>query len=508
MSAAADLGFLAAHEARLAWRDWLAMATGGRKARARWVAVGLVAFAALFHLIAHRLVTPHVSGIALDVPTFLVMTGSAFLTFTLMVSQAMESVTRAFYARADLDLLISSPTDQRSVFALRVLSIAVSTLLIAVLMVGPFVNVLAWQVGPRVLGAYGVMAAMALVATAFAVVLTGSLFRLAGPKRTRLVAQVVAAVVGAGFVIGVQAIAIVSYGNMSRVSVFLAPEWVAAAPGVDSPLWTAARAALGDLGAMSVLVVGAVGLLGAVVLVQAGGFAETVVAASGVSHHRAGTAPRAPLFVPQSPARALRAKEWMLLKRDPWLVSQTLMQLLYLIPPALLLWRNYGASADTLAVLAPVIVMAAGQLAGGLAWLAISGEDAPELVATAPVTPNAVTRAKIEAVMGAVALPVLPLVIALAFASSYVALVTLVACGAAAAGATAIQFFFRAQARRTQFARRQTSSRFATFAEAFVSISVAAAAGLTAAGNWQAVFPAGIALAVLLAARRAAARRR
>jgi ABC-2 type transport system permease protein len=29
--------------------------------------------------------------------------------------------------------------------------------------------------------------------------------------------------------------------------------------------------------------------------------------------------------------------------------------------------------------------MAAGQLAGGLAWLSISGEDAPDLVATAPI---------------------------------------------------------------------------------------------------------------------------
>ena len=61
------------------------------------------------------------------------------------------------------------------------------------------------------------------------------------------------------------------------------------------------------------------------------------------------------------------------------------MQMLYLLPPALLLWRNFGDDAGALVVLVPVLVMAAGQLAGGLAWLAISGEDAPDLVATAPV---------------------------------------------------------------------------------------------------------------------------
>src|SRR4029077_20498875 len=103
------------------------------------------------------------------------------------------------------------------------------------------------------------------------------------------------------------------------------------------------------------------------------------VAAGGVRQaQRAG-------FRPRSPAAVLRRKEWTLLRRDPWLVSQTLMQILYLLPPALMLWRSYGEGTGALIVLVPVLVMAAGQLAGGLAWLAISGEDAPDLVATAPV---------------------------------------------------------------------------------------------------------------------------
>ena len=54
-------------------------------------------------------------------------------------------------------------------------------------------------------------------------------------------------------------------------------------------------------------------------------------------------------------------------------------------------------------LLVPVLVMAAGQLAGGLAWLAISGEDAPDLVATAPIPASFIIRAKIEAVIGSVA---------------------------------------------------------------------------------------------------------
>ena len=60
-------------------------------------------------------------------------------------------------------------------------------------------------------------------------------------------------------------------------------------------------------------------------------------------------------------------------------------------------------------VLVPVVVMAAGQLGGGLAWLTISGEDAPDLVASAPIAAQRIIGAKIEAVMGAIAMVFAPL---------------------------------------------------------------------------------------------------
>src|SRR3712207_2340355 len=147
------------------------------------------------------------------------------------------------------------------------------------------------------------------------------------------------------------------------------------------------------------------------------------------------------------------------------------MQILYLLPPALLLWRNFSDDAGALVVLVPVIVMAAGQLAGGLAWLAVSGEDPPDLVATAPGRPQRVTRAKVEAVISCIAVVMAPLVLALAFASAPAALMSAIGILVAAASATLIQLWFRTQAKRTQFRRRQTSSRIATFAEAFSSIS-------------------------------------
>jgi ABC-2 type transport system permease protein len=149
-------------------------------------------------------------------------------------------------------------------------------------------------------------------------------------------------------------------------------------------------------------------------------------------------------------------------------------------------------------LITPVVVMAAGQLAGGLAWLTISGEDAAELVATAPLSPARVMRAKIEVVLIAIAAIFAPLVLALLFASPVQAAVTAVGTIVAATTATAIQLWFRVQARRSQFRRRQTSSRLATFAEAFSSIGWAATAALVLAVPIAAIISGGM-TAVLLA---------
>ena len=144
--------------------------------------------------------------------------------------------------------------------------------------------------------------------------------------------------------------------------------------------------------------------------------------------------------------------------------------------------------------------MAAGQLGGGLAWLSISGEDAPDLVGSAPIGPHSVLLAKIEAVMGAIALIFAPLVAAFAFASPAIALIATIGTLAAAGAATAVQLFFRVQARRSQFRRRQTSSRVATLLEAFSSIAWAGTAALAAAGSWFALAPGLIAAGILFGA--------
>jgi ABC-2 type transport system permease protein len=221
------------------------------------------------------------------------------------------------------------------------------------------------------------------------------------------------------------------------------------------------------------------------------------VTAAGV----AGTAPRPGRhagFRTASAAAMLRRKELTLLCRDPWLMSQTLMQLLYLLPAAFLLSRSFYDSGGASSLLVPILIMAAGQLGGGLAWLAVSGEDAPELVASAPISRARILRAKVEAVLGGIAMIFAPFVVVLALFAPFAAIVALGGVVISAGSATAIQFWFRTQARRSLFRRRQVSSRLATFSEALSSTGWAGTGALAALGTGLAIVP-GILVVMILA---------
>ncbi len=157
MSQAASAAWFARHEARLVWRDWLGMLQAGRRSRRRTLAIGLFVFVALLHGIGYLVLAPYAAGWRGDKAALFALTGSGFLAWTLMLSQAMESATRAFYARADLDLILSSPASARPIFAIRITAIALAMTGMALLLFGPFIDILALVGGRRFLGAYGML---------------------------------------------------------------------------------------------------------------------------------------------------------------------------------------------------------------------------------------------------------------------------------------------------------------------------------------------------------------
>ena len=320
MSQPASLTWLASHEFRLGWRDWASLITAGGRTRARNAVIALMVFAAFMHVFAYWTVASYANAnLASNTAALVGITGSLVLSWSLLLSQAMESVTRAFYSRSDLDLILTSPASGRRVFAVRMGRIAAAAIAIAVLLAAPFINVLAVLGGSRWLAAYGVVAAMGAVATAAALSLTVALFRIIGAKRTRLIAQIVAAVIGAAFVIGLQIAAIFSGGSLSRFAALQSDWMLAHVPDTGSAFWWPARAVLGDYGALAGVMTFGIGVLGAAIALYSRRFGEHAVAAAGVSSATVRQRRWSYGFRRRSANRALRHKEWALLQRDPWL---------------------------------------------------------------------------------------------------------------------------------------------------------------------------------------------
>ncbi|GAB2184260.1 permease [Roseibium sp. LAB1] len=486
------------HELRLAWRDWAWMFSGWRNTSLRRALIGMSIFYAIMHLIAYAVLSPRLgAGFVLDQTAQAMLSVTVLLSFTMMLSQAMESVTRAFYARDDLDLILSSPAPSRDLFLVRIVMMALTSWAMSALVISPFLNVAVALGGERWFAGYVVLLAVSLTATGAGVLITLALFRTVGAQRTRFYAQILAAVVGAAFLIGMQVVAILSFGSMSRFTLFDPAFLANHAPGAGSAWWFLAHAVAGQTSAVFLIFVVSVTFFAVGAWWGAVQFRSIVVLALGVTEKTPLGRKSGRAFRGYSQLGALVFKELKLIARDPWLVSQTLMQVLYLIPPAVMLWVSFGENTEISAIVAPVVVMAIGQLAGGLAWLTISGEDAPDLIATAPISAFTRLWAKVLSVLTLIAAIVLPITLGLALVSLWGAVVTAAGAMIAAASAILVQLWFRAQAKRSTFRRRQVASNASTLTEAAASIACAAGTALIAAGSPLALLPVILLLCVL-----------
>ena len=202
---------------------------------------------------------------------------------------------------------------------------------------------------------------------------------------------------------------------------------------------------------------------------------------------------RALRFQPD-PMAALRNKEWRLLTRDPWILMPVLQRAIALVPLCLMLAAVESASTDaTAAAVAPMLVVFAGKLAGGIAWLTLAAEEAPELVGTAPVTAGRVRRAKLEAALAASGfLFSLPLGL-LAWHSLEAAFYAFLGCAAATITATLLALSEPTAGRRRSFHDRFRNSI------SFVMAELLATLGLSGA-VWLAVIHESLAAGMVAAA--------
>jgi len=440
--------WLVVHELRLAMRN------ARRRARSTWIGLILLAlFVAIGIMLALGLRHVPIQG----GPT--IYTGAlaaSILLMSFMATQALLRSQHTLYESGDLDLLLSAPLEPRTILRAKLCGIAGSIVISFALLVLPIAIPVAVLGHPGLFGIPALLAALSLTSACLGLAITIGVVALAGPRAARTLGQIIGALLGGAVFLISQ---LMSNGGQGRRSAAMSLfNWLGAHRiGTGGIGALPGRAALGDPLAAALLLGGAVLLFAGTSYLFGRSFLSGYQkarmrlsrqhAATGqiASHFRAG------LFA------AMFAKEWRLLARDPALAFQIVLRLIYLAPIALAAF-GHGRGPPLLPVLAFASVLIAGQLVGSFAWLAVSGEDAPDLLTAAPIARRQVERAKLASAMAMAAPFGLILPIAIALTTPLGALATLVMTAAGGATAGLIEIKWQKPAPRKTFQRRRSGS--------------------------------------------------
>jgi len=489
--------WLLAHDLRLSWRRFQGMFG---KLRPRTVALivicALVSFHALAWSFANTLVDMDTEGGGqLYYPA---LAAGVLFVVPWLISQSLSGATRALYSRGDLDLLLASPLPAHHILGARAIAIAVEAVASVSIFILPLANMLALTRGVHWLALYPSLAAAGLFAAGIGILITLGLFKLVGPRRTRVLSQVLATIVGASFVLGLQVLNVLPHDTREAVVTAIDRSQPGTVFDRNGPLWLPVRAAAGDENALAIWVTLSLVLFVATVLFTGRLFASSVVLSAGESSVSSSRTPRnRAIRFRHSRARALRVKEWRLVARDPWLISQILLQVIYTLPVSVIVWRALGTQSAIAVSVAPAIVVIASQISASLAWLTISSEDAPDFLASAPVTRREVERRKLEAIALPLAMFLALPLIGLAIFSPVAALWTVLFATCAALSTALLNLWHPMPGRRTMVMRRHSQSKIVGMIEHLLSLLWAVAMVLAVLGTAFVVVPILLALMVL-----------
>lgn len=464
----ASLGWLIAHEIRLGLRA--VRTRTGRITRYAGYAM-LAAYIAFGCFIGWSIRDESLAYVPMVGDVVLAISVGAFF---FMVTQAMLGSQLALYGRGDLDLLLTAPLPERTVLRAKLAGIAGTITLTYAVLVLPLVLPVAILGHPALLGVVALLASLALVASCLGLGLTLLIARVAGPRAARTAGQIAAALIGGALFLVSQL-----YSHHDRLAgrgaIFMAlfksrigEHGAGALPG---------RAVFGDPLAIVILLGGAVLLFAATGALFQRWFLSSFQAASQTQ----GRAPRshadlAGYFRPGLFGAVFR-KEFRLLQRDPALVFQILLRVIYLAPIAL---AGMGGRHPIPFVpgLALASVLVVGQLAASFAWLTISAEDAPDLIAVAPVEREQVEIAKLGAALAIVAPLGLILPIVVATQTIAGALVTVLMTAITGALAGLIELKLAKPSPRASFNRRRSGGAVAGILSGVISLVMAGITGL------------------------------
>jgi ABC-2 type transport system permease protein len=483
------LALLMRHELRLIWRGSL---FGGRHGLVLLLVIGLLLHAVGYGL-AQGFTHMHLP------PADQVFGGTLALLFVggLMLSQAVQRASELLDDRTDLGWLLSTPVSARNILTVRLLAVAGSVSLYWLLLLVPLADGMALLGRRDLLGIYPMLVVLALLVTSMGFVATFGLLRVAGVRRTRALANALATLIGATVFLSGQTRSLLPPARGEAFWRALAPTPDAAAHGLA---WLPARALLGAPWPMlSLLAIAglAAGLTSWALQAWFAAGAQAVVAgATGAAQARRADA----RGFAAGPWSALLGKEVALLRRYPGLAGLAAYYLIYLVPAVTAIW--HGAGHGDARLLGATPVLSAGELARLFVSVTVMGDEAAELVQTAPVARASQQRAKlVAAALGVATILALPVGGLAASLPSAVPAMLLGICGNMGCNLT-LGLWRPAPIRRTDLRRNRRGWGGLVNIVGFVfSACWSLATWQMLRGSPWAVLPAGFALAALLLCR-------
>lgn len=388
--------WLIQHELRLWWRDF----SGKGLNKRRWIFFGLlIALLLVWLWFGLSRIRAVIIGTSLPDWAIWIAVGSWVVGFFYAFYQAMERSVIALFDRGDLDLLVSSPVSGKVIFASRLLGVAIEIFLSFSLIVVPFSIIVVLISIPKLLGIYPALIGLSLTAASLAMLLTLWLVSLLGARRARTFAQILTAVLSAVFFLATQLPNMLQRRNLHAEEGLLEPLRSLFADGsvlgANSLVWFPARAIFFD--PLSVLLTLIVSSALAWLTVET--LYRTFISGTqqSVTYKHQQLRPTQETRFTGNFNRIILFKEWRLIWRNPYLLSRTFLQILFLIPMLMVVMNdNKGkaiASFSTLVSLASVAV--GSQLATTLTDICISAEEAPDLLKSSPASGTAIRRLKL-----------------------------------------------------------------------------------------------------------------
>ncbi len=442
-----SIPWLFIHEVRVAWRS-LELSPA-----ARWGGIGLMlVYFGIGIYLALSLDFTIVSSPYIAVMIFI----AAATAFTFNISGSMRAAQHTLYEQGDLELLFTSPASPAKVIMAKLAGISISMVFWNALFLFPLLIPVAAINNPRLFGILAVVSSISVLATSIGLGLTLMIVHFVGPSRARRVIQIIAAFIGAMIFLVSQLAPHLGGGEGGRFQTLYL--WcLEHGIGVSGISGLPGRASFGDPIALIIMIAAAVLLFCFTAWSLQTQFLR--VYQSAANKHEAKAAKNIDIrrSFGNHPGLMIIHKEFLLLRREPSLIYNILLQLIFLTP----LLVGFGQATKLLLLMpsaAFVSVFSAAKLVGDITGLAISSEDTPDLLKVSPLPMSWITRWKIYGVM-LISVP-LTLIIPflMLFKSPSSAALTLVMTIIAGGLAAAIELRFSKPRTRHKFRRRGSAS--------------------------------------------------